>query len=140
MTGQITRWSGLALALALAGLLLGWPLVASAQYRLNVREADMRAFIADAAEVTGRTFILDPAVQGRVSVVTERPLSRSEYFELFLSTLRTNGYAGPLGPASAGVMADYVLVDMFAEAATGQRTPEQAAKRAAERAKRYYRT
>ena len=30
------------------------------------------------------------------------------------STLRPNGYAGPLGYASAGVMADYVLVDMFA--------------------------
>jgi multiple sugar transport system substrate-binding protein len=54
------------------------------------------------------------------------------------ATLRTNGYAGPLGPASAAVMADYVLVDMFAEAVTGQRTPEQAAERAAERAKRYY--
>jgi multiple sugar transport system substrate-binding protein len=35
-------------------------------------------------------------------------------------------------------MADYVLVDMFAEAVTGQRSPEQAAERAAERAKRYY--
>ena len=55
------------------------------------------------------------------------------------ATLRTNGYAGPLGPSSAGVMADYVLVDMFAEAATGQRSPEQAAKRAADRVKRYYR-
>jgi multiple sugar transport system substrate-binding protein len=53
-------------------------------------------------------------------------------------TLRTNGYAGPLGPASAGVMADYVLVDMFAEAVTGQRSPEDAAKRAEQRANRYY--
>jgi multiple sugar transport system substrate-binding protein len=53
-------------------------------------------------------------------------------------TLRTNGYAGPLGPASAAVMADYVLVDMFAEAATGQRSPEDAAARAEQRAKRYY--
>jgi len=55
-------------------------------------------------------------------------------------TLRTNGYAGPLGPASAGVMADYVLVDMFAEAVTGQQSPKQAAARAAERAKRYYKS
>jgi len=53
-------------------------------------------------------------------------------------TLRTNGYAGPLGPASAGVMADYVLVDMYAEAVTGQQSPENAAKRAEDRAKRYY--
>jgi multiple sugar transport system substrate-binding protein len=53
-------------------------------------------------------------------------------------TLRPNGYAGPLGAASAGVMGDYVLVDMFAEAVTGQRTPEEAAKRAETRANRYY--
>ena len=36
---------------------------------------------------------------------------------------------GPLGYASAGVMADYVLVDMFAEAVTGQATPEDAMRR-----------
>jgi multiple sugar transport system substrate-binding protein len=55
-------------------------------------------------------------------------------------TLVPNGYAGPLGPASAAVMADYVMVDMVAEAATGQRTPEEAAKRAELRASRHYRT
>ena len=64
---------------------------ASAQTTLNVRDADIRAFIADAAKVTGRTFIIDSRVQGKVTVVTDRPLSRSEYFEIFLSTLRANG-------------------------------------------------
>ncbi|HEX6376523.1 MAG TPA: type II secretion system secretin GspD [Allosphingosinicella sp.] len=77
--------------LALA-LVLAVPLTpASAQHVVNFREADIRAFIEDAARVTGRTFIVDPAVSGKVSVVTQRPLSRSEYFELFLSTLRANG-------------------------------------------------
>jgi multiple sugar transport system substrate-binding protein len=55
------------------------------------------------------------------------------------STLRPNGYAGPLGSASSGAMGDYVLVDMFAEAVTGQRTPEDAARRAEIRAHRFYR-
>ena len=55
------------------------------------------------------------------------------------ASLRPNGYAGPLGPASAGVMADYVLVDMFAEAVTGQRTPEEAIANAERRIARYYR-
>ncbi|MBB5715454.1 type II secretion system secretin GspD [Sphingomonas aerophila] len=73
--------SALALALA-AG--------AHAQTTLNVRDADVRAFIADAAKVTGRTFIIDSRVQGKVTVVTDRPLSRSQYFEVFLSTLRAN--------------------------------------------------
>ena len=54
-------------------------------------------------------------------------------------TLRPNGYAGPLGYASAGVMADYVLVDMFASAVTGQASPEDAAAEAERRANRYYR-
>jgi multiple sugar transport system substrate-binding protein len=49
-----------------------------------------------------------------------------------------NGYAGDLGYASAGVMGDFVVVDMFAEACLGSQTPKDAAKRAADRAKRYY--
>ncbi|NCN84014.1 MAG: type II secretion system secretin GspD [Sphingomonadales bacterium] len=74
--------------LALSASLYAAP--ASAQHTLNVRDADIRAFVQDAAKVTGRTFILDSRVQGKVSVVTDRPLSRSEYFEIFLSTLRAN--------------------------------------------------
>jgi len=86
-----------------AGLLLSALLCATpalAQHSLNVRDADMRAFIEDAAKVTGRTFIIDSRVQGKVSVVTDRPLSRSEYFEIFLSTLRANGLVAV--PAAGG--------------------------------------
>lgn len=74
---------------------------APAQQALNVRDADIRAFIQDAARVTGRTFIIDSRVQGKVSVVTDRPLSRSEYFEVFLSTLRANGLVAV--PSAGGV-------------------------------------
>lgn len=77
------------LALSLATLLASTPL--QAQHVLNVRDADIRAFVQDAARVTGQTFIVDSRVQGKVSVVTDRSLSRSEYFEVFLSTLRANG-------------------------------------------------
>lgn len=55
------------------------------------------------------------------------------------ATLRPNGYAGPLGYASAAVMADYVLVDMFAEAVTGAATPAEAIEKAEKRINRYYR-
>ncbi|WP_066650654.1 MULTISPECIES: type II secretion system secretin GspD [Sphingomonas] len=74
---------------ALIALAVAAPVVA--QTTLNVRDADIRAFIGDAAKVTGRTFIIDSRVQGKVTVVTDRALSRSEYFEIFLSTLRANG-------------------------------------------------
>jgi multiple sugar transport system substrate-binding protein len=51
-----------------------------------------------------------------------------------------NGYAGPLGHASAAVMADYIVLDMVAQAASGSKSPKAAAEAAANRAKRYYRT
>jgi general secretion pathway protein D len=90
------------LSITLALLLATAPLgPVSSQYVLNLREADIRAFIEDAARVTGRTFIIDPSVQGKVSVVTQRPLSRSEYFEVFLATLRANGLVTVPAPGGA---------------------------------------
>jgi general secretion pathway protein D len=77
------------LALLASATLFAQPL--SAQYSINMREADVRAFVQDAARVTGQTFIVDSRVQTKISIVTERSLSRSEYFEVFLSTLRANG-------------------------------------------------
>ena len=52
---------------------------------------------------------------------------------------RDNGYAGKLGTASAGVMADYIVVNMFAEAASGASSIKSAIEQAESRAKRYYR-
>jgi len=51
---------------------------------------------------------------------------------------RPPGYAGKLGYASAGALADFIIVDMVAEAASGDKKPKEAAERAAKRAERYY--
>lgn len=51
-----------------------------------------------------------------------------------------DGYRGSVGEASAAVLADFVVVQMVASVATGQATPEEAAKEAERRARRYYRT
>ena len=96
MTRKFLLSAATALALATP---VGSPVMA--QQTLNVRDADIRAFIQDAARVTGRTFIIDNRVQGKVSVVTDRPLSRSEYFEIFLSTLRANGLVAVPAPGGA---------------------------------------
>ena len=47
-------------------------------------------------------------------------------------------YAGKLGYASAGAMADFIVANMVAEAASGSKTPKEAAERAQKRAERYY--
>ena len=59
-------------------------------------------------------------------------------FRDVLENMRPGGYAGKLGYASAGVLADFIIVDMVAEAASGQNTPKEAAARAQKRAERYY--
>jgi len=49
-----------------------------------------------------------------------------------------NGYAGKMGYSSAQSMADFIVVNMVAEAGSGARTPKEAAERAQKRAERYY--
>jgi multiple sugar transport system substrate-binding protein len=55
-----------------------------------------------------------------------------------VKNMTAHGYAGTLGYASAAAMADFIVVNMVAEAASGARTPKEAAERAAARANRYY--
>jgi multiple sugar transport system substrate-binding protein len=49
-----------------------------------------------------------------------------------------DGYKGPISAASAAVIANYTVVDMFASVVSGNTTPEAAAKQAAKAAERYY--
>src|SRR5882762_1191921 len=55
-----------------------------------------------------------------------------------VKNMRPAGYQGKLGYASAGTLADFIMVDMVAEAASGGKSPKEAAERAQKRAERYY--
>ncbi len=55
-----------------------------------------------------------------------------------VKNMRPGGYAGKLGYASAGAAADFIVPNMVAEAASGSKTPKEAAERAQKRAERYY--
>ncbi|MBC7481151.1 MAG: carbohydrate ABC transporter substrate-binding protein [Rhizobacter sp.] len=55
-----------------------------------------------------------------------------------VKNLRPAGYAGKLGYASAGAGAGFIVCNMVAEAASGSKTPKEAAERAQKRAERYY--
>jgi len=92
-----------ALALAAAAPLAGLPapLAHAQQQTLNLQDADIRVFIQDVARATGQTFIIDPRVQGKVTITSREPLSRTELFEVMLSTLRANSLVAV--PAGQGV-------------------------------------
>jgi multiple sugar transport system substrate-binding protein len=55
-----------------------------------------------------------------------------------MANMQWPGYSGSLGYASAGVMADFVMVNMVAQAASGDKSPQEAAADAQKRAERYY--
>ena len=59
---------------------------------INLKNADIRAFIEDTSVVTGKTFIVDPRVTGTVSVSSQDKLSKSEVFQVFLDVLRVRGF------------------------------------------------
>ncbi len=89
------------LVLSLGAGLTAAPMALAQSQVLNLQDADIRMFIQDVAQATGQTFIIDPRVQGKVSISSREPLSRNELFEVMLSTLRANGLVAV--PAGAGV-------------------------------------
>ncbi|MET0232810.1 MAG: type II secretion system secretin GspD, partial [Rhodanobacteraceae bacterium] len=60
---------------------------------LNMKDADIEALIATVSEITGKNFIVSPLVQGKVTVVSARPMKPDEIYDVFLSVLRVHGYA-----------------------------------------------
>lgn len=79
------------LTLMAAAALIGLAQPVAAQYSMNMRDVDVRALASDVAKATGLTLVVDGRVNQKVSVTTRASLSRSEYFEIFLATLRANG-------------------------------------------------
>jgi len=82
-------------------------------------------------------------VQQPLKAYAETPVWKSDPkllpFRNVPGLTRDNGYAGKLGSASAGAMADYIVVNMFAQAASGASNIKSAMEQADSRAKRYYR-
>ncbi|MHA7872902.1 MAG: secretin N-terminal domain-containing protein, partial [Hyphococcus sp.] len=88
-------------------LLIGVALMAEAAQaqedcgvELNYEDADIRAVVDEIAIRTGRTFILDPAVQGRVTIKSppNGGICADEAWALFQAMLRVNDFvASPIG-------------------------------------------
>ncbi len=60
---------------------------------LNFSGTDITQVIAAVSEMTGRNFIVDPRVKGKVTVISHRALNASEVYQVFLSVLKVHGFA-----------------------------------------------
>lgn len=60
-------------------------------WKINLRDADLTAFINEVADITGKNFAVDPRVRGNVTVISNKPLNKAEVYDLFLGVLNVNG-------------------------------------------------
>ncbi len=63
-------------------------------WTLNQQNSDIREFIVQVAKITGETFVIDPRIKGgnTVTVISSKPLTRDEVYDVFLEVLTANGY------------------------------------------------
>ncbi|MGF2684969.1 type II secretion system secretin GspD [Marinobacter sp. DUT-3] len=61
-------------------------------WRLNLKDADIRAFVTQVADITGYSFVVDPRVKGKVTVLSSAPMNKDEIYDLFLAVLQVHGF------------------------------------------------
>jgi len=59
----------------------------------NLKEADITAVASIVADITGKNFVIDPRVKGKVTIISSRPMEREEIYQIFLSVLQVHGFA-----------------------------------------------
>ena len=89
-------------------------------HSLNFQDADIRLLIETVSDMTGKNFVIDPQVQGKVTVISGHPVSKEEVYDIFLSVLSVHGLAAVkegksikiVSEAEAGgIMADFSIAE-----------------------------
>ena len=66
--------------------------IADEQVRINFRDADIRSVIESVAEITGKSFVLDPRVKGKVTIIAPEPIDSSLLYQAVLSAIQVQGF------------------------------------------------
>jgi general secretion pathway protein D len=91
MRAMLINAKGFFITLVVSLLLFAKPVLGQ-EFTVNLKDTDIQEFIEFVADVTGTTIVIDPAVKGKVKVVSSKPVSRAELYDLFLSILDVHGY------------------------------------------------
>ena len=78
----------------IAGTLMAPSMLWAGQAVLNLKDADIRVVIEQVSKLTGKTFVLDPRVQGqRITILSQHMMDEREIYDTFLTILKVYGYA-----------------------------------------------
>ena len=61
-------------------------------YTINLRDADVSVLAEQVSQITGRTLVLHPDLQGEITVVSAQPLDQEGVWTLFQSVLKARGF------------------------------------------------
>jgi len=81
---------------ALAFIVLSLSMAAHSEeqtWKVNLKDADIRAFVTQIADITGYSFVIDPRIKGKVTVVSNTSLNKASVYEMFLAVLGVHGFA-----------------------------------------------
>ncbi len=67
--------------------------VRAEEVTLNFSDADLTAVVNSVSQITGKNFIIDPRVKGKVTVISSKPLNANEVYNVFLSILQVHGFS-----------------------------------------------
>ncbi len=59
----------------------------------NLQDADILSVINEVSLETGKNFVVDPRVSGKITLVSSKPIKPSEVYQVFLSVLGMIGYS-----------------------------------------------
>lgn len=68
------------------------------QVLFNFQDADIQAVIKTISQLTGRNFLIDPRVKGKVTIISAKPVSTGAAYQIFLSALKAQGFTAVQGP------------------------------------------
>ncbi len=61
--------------------------------QINLRDVEIPTLIETVSRITGKSFVVDPRVKGRVTVITSSDIDANELYETFLSILQVHGFS-----------------------------------------------
>jgi general secretion pathway protein D len=65
---------------------------------LNVQDEDLKDVIRQISKATGKNFIIDDKVRGKVTIMSEKMMTKEEAYQAFLSALEVAGFTTVQGP------------------------------------------
>ena len=95
-TGNVHRLlkaSILAASIAMVSPVPAAPPAGEPTWKINMKEAEIRQLIEQVADITDDSFVVDPRVKGKVTVISDTNMNQEEILQMFESVLKVHNFS-----------------------------------------------